>query len=73
MAWKQYIFPDQCSTVMFEVWNWVYEIYFSGPCIPSDCELEAKFWGVVNVSLVEHPFVVYRDFEIVTEEVGNVI
>ena len=33
--------------------------------------MEAKLWGVVDVSLVELPFVVHREFGIVTEEVGN--
>ena len=39
-------------------------------CILLDCELEGKFWKVVGVTLVEHPFVVHRDFGIVTEKVG---
>ena len=73
MAWKQYIAPNQCSPVLFEVWKWDCKICFSGPCIASDYKLEAKLWGVVDVSLVGRPFVVHRDFGIVVEEVGNAL
>ena len=59
--------------MLFEVGKWDCEMYFSGPLILSDCELEAKFGGVVDVSLVECPFVVYRDFVIITGEVGNAL
>ena len=71
MAWKQYIAPGQYSPVLFEVWKWDCEIYFSGPCIVSDCKPEAKLWGIVDVSFMEIPFVAHGDFGIVTEEVGN--
>ena len=40
-------------------------------CIISDCEIEVKLWRVVDAALVERPFVVHRDFGIVTEEVGD--
>ena len=71
MVWKQYITSNYFSPVLFEVWKWDCETYLSGPRILSDCELESKFRGVVDVSLVELPFVVQRDFGIMTEEVGN--
>ena len=73
MAWKKYIVTNQCIPVIFEVWKWGCEIYFSGPLIGSDCEMESKLWGIVDVSLVEPPFVVHCDFGIMTEEVGNAI
>ena len=65
MSWKQYILPNQFIPVLFEICKWDSEIYFSGPYILSDWELEAKLWGVVDVSLLEHSFVVHRDFGIV--------
>ena len=73
MTWKQYIFPNQCSPALFDVWKCDHEIYFSGPCIASDCETEAKFWGLFDVSFLERPFVVHCDFVIMTEEVGNTL
>ena len=42
-----------------------------GPRIPSNCELEAKLRGLVDLSLVERPFVAYCAFVIIREEVGN--
>ena len=71
MTWKKYITPNQCSLVLFEVCKWDREIYFSWPYILSDYKLEAKFWGVVDVSILYYPFVVHCDFGIMTEEVGN--
>ena len=59
--------------MLFEVWKCDCEIYFSGPRILSDCEMEAEFRGLVDVYLVELPFVVHREFGIVTEEVGNAL
>ena len=59
MSWKQYIAPNKCSPVLFEVWKWDRGIYFFGPLIASDCKLESKFWGIVDVPLVELPFVVH--------------
>ena len=57
--------------MLFEVGKWDCEIHFPWPFITSDCEMEAKFRGVVDVSLVEHPFLVHSEFGIMTEEVGD--
>ena len=78
MSWlldgQETIDPHQLvSSSFFKVWKWDCEIYFSRTCIVYDCELEAKLWRVVGVTLVERPFVVHRDFGIVAEEVGNAI
>ena len=73
MARKKYIVYQEGSPVMFEVGKWDSKIDLSGPCIPSDYELESTFRGVVDVSLVEFPFVVHRDFEIMKEEVCNAL
>ena len=73
MARKQSIISQEGSPVLFEVWKWDTKIDLSGPCIPSDYELESTFRGVVDVSLVELPFVVHRDFVIMTEEVWNAL
>ena len=64
MTWKQYVIPEYCIPMLFEVGKWDYEINFPSPFIPTDYELEAKFRGVVDESLVERHFVVYRDFGI---------
>ena len=71
MARKQSVIYQEGSPVLFEVRKWDSKIDLYGPCIPSDYELESIFRGVVDVSLVESPFVVYCDFEIMTEEVWN--
>ena len=73
MAWKIFVVFLEGSPVLFEVWKWDTKIDLSGPCIPSDYELESTFRGVVDVSLVEFPFVVHRDFEIMKEEVCNAL
>ena len=57
--------------MLFEVGKWDSEINFTWPSIPSNYELEYKLRGVVDISLVELPFVVHCDFGIITEEVGN--
>ena len=57
--------------MLFEVWKWDTKIDLSGPCITSDYELESTFRGVVDVSLVESPLLVHRDFVIMTEELWN--
>ena len=73
MAWKKYIVPNHCITVLFEFWKWDCEIYFSKPLIESDCKLETKLWDKFDVYLVECPFVVHSDFGIMMEELGNYI
>ena len=52
MSMKENIITNYCCTVLFEVWNWDCEIYLSEPHILSYCEMEEKFRGVVDVSLV---------------------
>ena len=64
MARKQSVVSQEGSPVLFEVGKWDSKIDLSGPSIPPDYELESTFRGVVDVSLVECPFVVHRDFEI---------
>ena len=59
--------------MLFEVWKWDTKIYLSGTFITYDYELESTFRGVVDVSLVEFPFVVHRYFGIMTEEVWNAL
>ena len=59
--------------MLLEVWKWDTKFDLSVPCIISDYELESTFRGVVDLSLVEFPFVVHRDFEIMTEEVWNAL
>ena len=59
--------------MLFEVGKWDSKINLSGPCIPYDYELESKFRGVVDVSLLECPFVVHSEFVIMTEEVWNTL
>ena len=71
MARKQYFVSQEGSQVLFEVYKWDNKIYLSG--ITSDYELESTFRGVVDVSLVESPFVVHRDLGIMTQEVWNVL
>ena len=71
MARKQYFVSQEGSQVLFEVYKWDNQIYLSG--ITSDYELESTFRGVVDVSLVESPFVVHRDLGIMTQEVWNVL
>ena len=67
----KYVVSQEGSPVIFEVGKWDSKINPSGTCILSDYELEFKFRGVVDISLVECPFVVHRDFGIMTEEVWN--
>ena len=71
MARKQYVVSQEGSPVLFEVRKWDSKIDLSRPCIPSDYELESTFRGVVDISLLECPFVVHCDFGIMTEEVWN--
>ena len=73
MARKQSVVSQEGSPVLFEVGKWDSKIDLSGPWIPSTYELEYKFRGLVDVSLVECPFVVHRDFGIMTEEVWNAL
>ena len=73
MARKQSIISREGSTVLFEVRKWDSKINLSVPCITSDYELESTFRDVVDISLVECPFVVHRDFVIMTEEVWNAL
>ena len=73
MARKKYIVSQEGSPVLFEVRKWDSKIDLSGPCIPSEYEVESKFRGVVDISLVECPFVVHHDFGIMTEEVWNAL
>ena len=73
MARKQYVVSQEVIPVLFEVGNWDSKIDLSGTWIPSDYELESTFGGVVDVSLLEFPFVVHRDFGIMTEEVWNAL
>ena len=73
MSSKQSVVSQEGSPVLFEVGEWDSKFDLSGPCIPSDYELESTFRGVVDISLVECPFVVHRDFGIMTEEVGNAL
>ena len=58
---------------MFEVGKWDNKIELSGPCIPSEYELESTFRGIVDISLVGFPFVFRCDFCIMTEEVCNAL
>ena len=71
MAKKKSVVSQEGIPVMFEVWKWYSKIDLSGPCIPSDYELESTFRGGVDISLVECPLVVHREFGIMTEEVWN--
>ena len=73
MAWKQYVISQECNTVLFEDGKWDSKINISGTWILSYYKLESNFRGVVDVSLVEFPFVVHRDFEIMKEEVCNAL
>ena len=59
--------------MLFEVEKWDSKIDLSGPYIPSNYELESTFRGVVDVPLAEFPFVVHREFGIMTEEVWNAL
>ena len=71
MARKQSVVSQEVSPMMFEVWKWYTKIDLSGPCIPSEYEPESTLRGLVDLSLVEFPLVVYRDFLIIMEEVWN--
>ena len=71
MARKKYVVSQEVSLVLFEVGKWDSKIGLYGPCILSDYELESTFRGVVDISLVEFPFVVHSDFGIMTEELWN--
>ena len=51
--------------------KWDSKINLYGPCISSDYELESTFRGVVDIYLVECPFLVHYDFGIMREEVWN--
>ena len=68
---KKSVVSQEGIPVLFEVLKWDTKIDLSGPCITSDYELESTFRGVVDVSLVESPLVVHRDFGIMTEELWN--
>ena len=48
--------------MLFEVGKWDSKIDISGPCIQSEYKLESNFRGVVDIYLVECPFVVQCDF-----------
>ena len=69
MARKQSVVSQEDSPVLFEVRKWDSKIDLSEPCIPSEYELESTFRGVLDISLVELPFVVHRDLGIMAEEV----
>ena len=71
MARKQYVVSQEGIPVLFEVGKWDSKIDIYGPCILYDYELEYNFRGLVDVSLVECPFVVHHDFGIMPEEVCN--
>ena len=71
MSRRQSVFSQEVTAVLFEVWKWYTKIDLSGPCIPSEYEPESTLRGLVDLSLVEFPLVVYRDFLIITEEVWN--
>ena len=71
MARKKSVVSQEGSTVMFKFWKWDIKIDLYRPCIPSDYGLESTFRGLVNVSLVEPPFVAHSDFGTITEEVWN--
>ena len=73
MARKKSIISQEGISVLFEVGKWDSKTDISGPCIPSDYELESTFRGVVDISLVECSFVVHHDFGIMTEEVWNAL
>ena len=73
MARKKYVVSQEGSPVLFEVWKRDSKIEISGSCIPSEYELESTFRGVVDVSLLESPFVVHLKFGIMTEEVWNAL
>ena len=73
MARKQSVISQEGISVLFEVGKWDSKTDIYGPCIPSDYELESTFRGVVDVPLVEFPFVVHREFGIMTEEVWNAL
>ena len=59
MARKKSVVSQEGSPMLFEVCKWDTKIDISGPCIPSEYELESTFRGLVDVSLVEYPFVVH--------------
>ena len=59
--------------MLFEVGKWDSKIDLSGPCIPSDYELESAFRVLVYASLMECPFVVHLGFVIIPEEVWNAL
>ena len=67
MARKQSVVSQEGNSVMFEVKKWDNKIELSGPYIPFDYELESNFRGIADISLVECPFAVHRDFVIITE------
>ena len=71
MARKKYFVSQEVSPVLFEFMKWYSKIDLSVPCILSDYELESAFRVVVDISLVEWPFVVHRDFGIMMEKVWN--
>ena len=73
MASKKSVVSQEGSPVLFEVGKRDSKIDLSGPCITSYYELEFNLRGVVDISLVERPFVVHCDFGIMTEEVWNTI
>ena len=66
MARTQSVVSQECSPVLFEVVKLDNKIDLFGPCILSDYELESNFRGVVDISLVESPFLVHRGFGIMT-------
>ena len=73
MARKQSVVSHEVNPVLFEVGKWDSKIYLSGPYILSDYELESNFRIVVDIHLVECPFVEHREFRIMTEEVWNAL
>ena len=67
MTRKQSFVSQEGSPVLFEVEKWDRKIDLSGPCIMSEYELEYTFRGVVDISLLECPFVVHFEFGIMTK------
>ena len=68
---KQYVVSQEGGPVLFEVGKWGSKINIFGTYTPSDYELESNFRGVVDLPIVESPFVVHREFGIILEEVCN--
>ena len=73
MSRKQSTVSPESSLVLFEVGKWDSKIDIYGPWVTSDYELESNFRWVVDISLVEYPFVVHSEFGIMKEAVWNAL